>query len=130
MTETGTAPGDCAVLQCQCWSEDIEMATAPVIEAPQSRVERAINRLKAAWLKFGTPVLTLTTRQAPDGSCSVTDDACWRIRADFEEMPDLTVTTRQAARFWAIDEHVAAAALQHLEERGILRQTRLGFRRS
>jgi ribosomal protein S25 len=61
---------------------------------------------------------------------SVTDDACWRIRADFEEMPDLTVTTRQAARFWAIDEQVAAAALQHLEERGILRQTRLGFRRS
>ena len=62
-------------------------------------------------------------------SRSITDDACWRIRADFEEMPDLTVTTRQAARFWAIDEQVAAAALQHLEERGILRQTRLGFRR-
>jgi len=54
-------------------------------------------------------------------SRSITDDACWRIRADFEEMPDLTVTTRQAARFWAIDEQVAAAALQHLEERGILR---------
>ena len=63
-------------------------------------------------------------------SRSITDDARWRIRADFEEMPDLTVTTRQAARFWAIDEQVAAAALQHLEERGILRQTRLGFRRS
>ena len=57
------------------------------------------------------------------------DDACWRIRADFEEMPDLTVTTPQAARFWAIDEQVAEAALQHLEERGILRQTRPGFRR-
>ena len=63
-------------------------------------------------------------------SRSITDGACWRIRADFEEMPDLTVTTRQAARFWAIDEQVGAAALQHLEERGILRQTRLGFRRS
>ena len=65
-----------------------------------------------------------------DVSRSVTDDACWRIRADFEEMPDLIVTTREAARLWAIDEQVAAAALQHLEERGILRQTRLGFRRS
>jgi hypothetical protein len=42
----------------------------------------------------------------------------------------LIVTTRQAARFWAIGEQVAAAALQHLEERGILRQTRFGFRRS
>jgi len=62
-------------------------------------------------------------------SRSIMDDACWRIRADFEAMPHLTVTTPQAARFWAIDEQVAAVALQHLEERGILRQTRLGFRR-
>jgi hypothetical protein len=63
-------------------------------------------------------------------SHSVTDGACWRIKADFEEMPDLAETTRQAARFWGIDEQVAAAALQRLKERGILRQTRLGFRRS
>jgi len=73
---------------------------------------------------------SLATRRGRDVSRTVTDDACWRIRADFEEMPDLTVTPRQAARFWAIDEQVAAAALQHLQERGILRQTRLGFRRS
>jgi len=73
---------------------------------------------------------SLATRLGRDVSGSVTDDACWRIRADFEEMPDLTVTTRQAARFWVIDEQVAGAALQRLEERGILRQTRLGFRRS
>jgi hypothetical protein len=72
---------------------------------------------------------SLVTTQAQDLSRSLTDDTCWRIQADFEEMPDLTVTSRQAARFWAIDEPVAAAALQHLEERGILRQTRLGFRR-
>src|SRR5580704_11265398 len=76
------------------------------------------------------PVDPLATPQARDVTRSVTDDACWRIQADFEEMPDLTVTTRQAARFWAIDEQVAAGALQHLEERGIRRQTRLGFRRS
>jgi hypothetical protein len=73
---------------------------------------------------------SLATRLGRDVSRCVTDDACWRIKADFEEMPDLTVTMRQAARFWVIDEQVAAAALQHLEERGILRQTRLGFRRS
>jgi len=73
---------------------------------------------------------SLATRRGRDVSRTVTDDACWRIKADFEEMPDLAVTTRQAARFWAIDEQVAAAALQDLEERGILRQTRLGFRRS
>jgi hypothetical protein len=73
---------------------------------------------------------SLATRLGRDVSSSVTDDACWRIKADFEEMPDLTVTTRQVARFWAIDEQVAAAALQRLEEGGILRQTRFGFRRS
>ena len=72
----------------------------------------------------------LVTPQAQELSRSLTDDACWRIQADFEEMPDLTVTTRQAARFWAVHEHVAAEALQLLEERGILQQTRLGFRRS
>jgi len=48
-------------------------------------------------------------------SRSITDDACWRIRADFEEMPDLTVTTPQAGRFRAFDEQVTAAALQHLK---------------
>lgn len=72
----------------------------------------------------------LVTPQAQELSRSLTDDACWRIQADFEEMPDLTVTTRQAARFWAVHERVAAEALRRLEERGILRQTRLGFRRS
>jgi hypothetical protein len=51
-------------------------------------------------------------------------------KVDFDEMPDLTATTRQAARFWAVDERIATAALQHVEERGILRQARLGFRRS
>ena len=72
----------------------------------------------------------LVTPQARDVGRCLTDDACWRIQADFEEMPDLTVTTRQAARFWVLEEYVAVAALQHLEERGILRQTRLGVRRS
>ena len=65
----------------------------------------------------------LVTPQAQELSRSMTDDACWRIQADFEEMPDLTVTTRQAARFWDVHEHVAAEALQLLEERGILQQT-------
>jgi hypothetical protein len=69
-------------------------------------------------------------RQARDVSGSVTDDACWRIKADLEEMPVLIMTTRQAARLWAIPEHVAAEAVQRLEERGILRQTLLGYRRS
>ena len=71
---------------------------------------------------------SLATRLGRGVSRSVAGGAGWRIKADFEEMPDLTLMTRQAARFWVIDEQVATAALQHLEERGILRQTRLGFR--
>jgi hypothetical protein len=62
-------------------------------------------------------------------NCDVTDDACRRITSDFEQMPDLTVTTRQAARFWALEEQLATAALKRLD-RGVLRQTRLGFRRA
>jgi len=50
-------------------------------------------------------------------SRSITDDACWRIRADFEEMPDLTVTTRQAARFWLSMNRSQRRRWQHLEER-------------
>jgi len=35
------------------------MATAPIVEAPRLAVEHTMNALKAAWLKFGTPVLVL-----------------------------------------------------------------------
>ena len=66
----------------------------------------------------------------PTGERCVMNDACRRIKADFEEMPDLTLTPRQAARLCALDESVAAAALRRLEGRGILRQTRRGFLRS
>jgi len=59
-----------------------------------------------------------------------TDEACSRIRADFEEMPDLAVNIQQAARFWAVDEDTAAAALTQLERLGYLRRSRRGFRRA
>jgi hypothetical protein len=54
------------------------------------------------------------------------------ISPTVEQTPIGSNTQKSAfcTRFWVIDEQVAAAALQHLEERGILRQTRLGFRRS
>jgi membrane fusion protein, multidrug efflux system len=35
------------------------MATAPIVAAPQTRVEHTISPLRGAWLRFGTPVVVL-----------------------------------------------------------------------
>jgi membrane fusion protein, multidrug efflux system len=37
--------------------EDIDMATTPIVAAPRPQVEQTVNRPKAAWRRFGTPVL-------------------------------------------------------------------------
>ena len=58
------------------------------------------------------------------------DEACRRMKADFEEMPDLAVTPEQAARLCGLDDAIAAAALQRLNQRGDLRQSRGIFRRA
>jgi len=58
------------------------------------------------------------------------DEACRRMTADFDEMPDLCVTTRQAARFWGIEEQVASEALAAMAHRKYLRCSRGVFRRA
>ena len=35
------------------------MATAPIVAAPRPEIEHTINPLKAAWRRFGTPVLVV-----------------------------------------------------------------------
>ena len=52
------------------------------------------------------------------------------MTADFEEMPDLCVTTRQAARFWGLEEEVAREALNAMAQRKYLRCARGAFRRA
>ena len=59
----------------------------------------------------------------------VTLAACDRMMADFEEMPDLVVTTSQAAHFWGIAQQVAEEALSLLVRRGYLRYVRGVYRR-
>ena len=39
--------------------EDVDMATTPVVAAPRPQVEHTINLPKAAWRRFGTPVLVV-----------------------------------------------------------------------
>ena len=53
-----------------------------------------------------------------------------RVRAEFIEMPGLSVTVWQATRLWNLDEHVCRAVLDLLVQGGFLTETRHGaFRR-
>ena len=53
-----------------------------------------------------------------------------RVRAEFLEMPGLSVTFWQAMRLWDLDERVCRAVLDVLVQCGFLTETRRGaFRR-
>jgi hypothetical protein len=47
-----------------------------------------------------------------------------RVRSEFVEMPDLNLTTGQAARLWGLDATMSARLLGRLEESGFLLRTR------
>ena len=46
------------------------------------------------------------------------------IRAEYLEMPGLTVTLAQAARLWNVDRRQCLDALEALTDEGFLRRTR------
>jgi hypothetical protein len=50
--------------------------------------------------------------------------ALLRVRAEFLEMPGLTLTVAQAARLWALDAALCSAVLTALVEARFLVQTR------
>jgi hypothetical protein len=50
--------------------------------------------------------------------------AVQRVKAEFMEMPGLTLTLAQAARLWAFDPAFCAAVLAALEETRFLVRTR------
>lgn len=53
-----------------------------------------------------------------------------RVRAEFLEMPCLTLTVQQAMRLWHLDQGVCRAVLDSLLRAGFLVETRRGaFRR-
>jgi len=43
-----------------------------------------------------------------------------RIREEFEEIPGLRLTVREASRFWALDETTCGLVLAELETSGFL----------
>lgn len=54
------------------------------------------------------------------------DDPLARIRAEYLEMPELRVTSKQACRLWGLDPTVCTALLNMLVDARFLRRTREG----
>ncbi len=54
------------------------------------------------------------------------DDVTQRVRAEFVEMPGLSVTPAQAARLWGLDEATGEVVIDHLVEAAFLRKTHGG----
>ena len=51
------------------------------------------------------------------------DDLQARIKAEFREMPDLSLTLQQARRFWATDGDRCAQVLRAFADAGVLERT-------
>jgi hypothetical protein len=51
------------------------------------------------------------------------DDALWRIRVEYIEMPDLKLTRAQARRLWNLTQEACDGALAILVRTGFLGQT-------
>jgi hypothetical protein len=49
-----------------------------------------------------------------------------RVLAEFEEMPGLTLTLRQAARLFGLDQHTCRVVLDVLVDAAYLRETSAG----
>ena len=50
-----------------------------------------------------------------------------RIRAEYEDMPGLCLTLRQAARLWDLEPKTCERLLETLVAEGVLRQGRGGY---
>lgn len=58
-------------------------------------------------------------------ACSV-EDFLVRVRAEYLEMPGLSLTEKQACRLWGLDRLMCAALLDELVAEHFLRRTRDG----
>jgi Fic family protein len=54
------------------------------------------------------------------------DDLLTRVRAEYVEMPGLSLTLAQAQRLWTLDQATCASVLRTLVERRFLRTTARG----
>jgi hypothetical protein len=54
------------------------------------------------------------------------DVVAQRMRAEFEEMPDLTLTVPQASRLFGIEKDLCRSVVEHLIDSAYLRWTSAG----
>lgn len=66
----------------------------------------------------------------PTKACSDDQQLCWRVRAEFREMPGLTLTLPQAARLFSIDPERCERVLATLVEAGYLARNGTAFANS
>lgn len=54
------------------------------------------------------------------------DQLAERVRAEFNEMPGLTLTPAQASRFFGMDQEMTQSVMERLVEAAYLKRTRDG----
>jgi hypothetical protein len=69
---------------------------------------------------------TETTRTTALGATREWHDLLRRVMGEYREMPGLSLTVSQAARFWGLDTGTCAVVLTTLLERQVLRRTAIG----
>jgi hypothetical protein len=64
-----------------------------------------------------------TGLRADRGAMTSVSELTLRIQREYDEMPGLCLTSRQARRLWGVDRELCAVALATLLEQGVLRRT-------
>lgn len=68
-----------------------------------------------------------TVLRADRGARVSIGELTMRIQSEYDEMPGLCLTSRQARRLWGIDRESCALVLTGLLEQGFLRRTHDGL---
>ena len=69
---------------------------------------------------------TRDVRSAPTTTDAGVGRLMDQVQAEYNEMPGLSVTLRQAQRLWAVDRETCEEALKGLTASGVLRMTAKG----
>ena len=64
-----------------------------------------------------------TVLRADRGARTSVGELTMRIQSEYDEMPGLCLTSRQARRLWGIESDLCALVLSALLEQGFLRRT-------
>ena len=63
----------------------------------------------------------------PVKSTPALDDVLRRVEGEYQEMPGMCVTRKQAQRLWGLDSTTCELVLTTLLERGVVRRTSRGM---